>query len=140
MSLTVNAVFMLLKLDAATRLSFIQEIFSGFYPFLKIEFYSRPPGQSEMLAALYLITPSQTIGEAVSADVSGLMQIKANQSITASEQEFYQRFGLFSHIWRMGKNGWLQEWYEKNLSVYEFNELGQEDMDETLHANWDANG
>ena len=52
-----------IEINDNTTLREIKETFSDFYPYLQIEFYSRPHRKYESTAESGLINPSKTIGQ-----------------------------------------------------------------------------
>jgi glycerol-3-phosphate O-acyltransferase len=115
-----------------TSLREIQEVFSNFYPYLKIEFFRHSHKKYESSGIQDLIDSNTTIGEVKDVHVSGLLEILPLYKVSEVEKEFQQRFGLSVQILRREKNGWEQTTGMDDFTLKDINEIGRNSSDEFL--------
>lgn len=126
-----------IEINDKTPLRQIQQVFSDFYPYLKIEFYRRPHKKYEGSEEDFLITPDILIGHIKHTHVSGLLEIRPLYKVADVENEFQQRFGLSVQIFRREKNGWEQTAGTDNFTLRELNEMGRNSSDEFIVSDYE---
>jgi len=120
-----------------TPLSEIQAVFSAYYPYLKIEFYSRRHKKYEPSDEKYLVEPNILIGDIKATHVSGLLEILPSGKVADVEREFLQRFGLSVQIFRKEKDDWEQTSGTDDFSLKELNEFGRNSSDEIILSEYE---
>lgn len=121
-----------IEINDKTPLTGIQNVFSDFYPYLKIEFYSRHHKKYEASGEPDQLDPGILIGDIKHTHVSGLLEIKPLYKVADVEEEFRKRFGLSVQIFRKEKSGWQQTAGADDFTLKELNELGRNSSDEYL--------
>ena len=72
-----------------------------FYPFLKIEFFSEPYEENEILPGKKQFPINRTIGEVKTTTTGQHLEITAGLSTAALEKAFMQLFGLTARTFRL---------------------------------------
>jgi hypothetical protein len=121
-----------IEINDKTPLREIQDVFSDFYPYLKIEFYSKRHKKYEDSAEVNLIEPNILIGDIKHTHVSGLLEMRPLYKIADVEKEFQDRFGLSVQIFRKEKEGWEQTTGTDDFTLKELNEMGRNSSDEFI--------
>lgn len=115
-----------------TPLSEIQKVFSDFYPYLKIEFYSKRHKKYESSDEANLIDPHIRVGDIKARHEDGILEILPLSLVADVEREFQARFGLSVQICRKEKLGWEQSTGMDDFTLKELNEFGRESSDEFI--------
>jgi hypothetical protein len=123
---------MYIEINDNTTLREIQEVFSAFYPYLKIEFYSERHNKYEASDKNHQIDPNILIGDIKATHISGLLEILPLYKVSEVEKEFQQRFGLSVQIFRKEKNTWEQTTGMDDFTLKELNETGRNSSDEFI--------
>jgi len=121
-----------IDINDKTSLREIQEAFSAFYPYLKIEFFSRRHHKYEASDELFLIEPNILIGDIKATHISGVLEILPLSRVFEVEREFQERFGLSVQVFRKEKNSWEQTTGMDDFTLKELNELGRNSSDEFI--------
>ena len=121
-----------IEINDKTSLREIQKVFSDYYPYLKIEFYSKYHKKYEESKEINLIEPNILIDDIKHAHVTGVLEIRPLYKIADVEREFQQRFGLSVQIFRKEKNGWEQSTGTDDFTLKELNEMGRNSSDEYI--------
>lgn len=107
----------------------IKKVFSNFYPYLKLEFFSTPHQpfgssvqKNELATLLAIAAVKQT-------HTDGIIDIQPLQTVNKLEQEFQQRFGLPVQVYYQSKGGWIQTTGLDTLTLKELNEISRNDSD-----------
>jgi len=123
---------MYLEINDKTTLREIQEVFSNFYPYLKIEFFSKPHRKYEASDERYEIDPNILIGDIKATHVSAVLEILPLYKVSDVEREFQQRFGLSVQILKKEKDSWEQTTGMDDFTLKDLNEMGRNSSDETI--------
>lgn len=126
-----------LPINDKTTLSEIQNVFSAFYPYLKMEFYSRRHEKYEASAEERSIEPNILIGDIKAAHVSGVLEILPLSRVWEVEKEFQERFGLCIQILRKEKDHWEQTTGMDDFTLKDLNEFGRSSSDEFIVSDYD---
>lgn len=121
-----------IDINDKTSLIQIQEAFSAFYPYLKIEFYSRRHKKYEGSNELFLIEPNILVGDIKATHISGVLKILPLSRVSEVEKEFQERFGLSAQIFRKEKKSWEQTTDMDDFTLKELNEFGRNSSDEFI--------
>ena len=123
---------MYIDINDKTSLREIQEAFSAFYPYLKIEFYSKRHGKYEASDEVFLIEPNILIGDIKATHISGVLEILSSSKVSEVEKEFQVRFGLSVQVFRKEKETWEQTTGMDDFTLKELNEFGRNSSDEFI--------
>jgi glycerol-3-phosphate O-acyltransferase len=118
-----------IEVNDKTTLRYIQETFSDYYPYLQIEFFTKPHEKYEASQNKYIIYPGKTIGDIQQTHVSGLIEIRPLYTIADVEKEFMQRFGLSVQILKKEGDKWEQTTGMDDFTLKQLNELGRSSSD-----------
>lgn len=121
-----------ITINDQTPLSEIQKVFSDFYPYLKLEFYSKRHKKYESSQEINQIDPNILVGDIKARHGAGILEILPLSLVVDVEQEFQSRFGLSVQICRKEKNGWEQSTGMDDFTLKELNEFGRESSDEFI--------
>jgi hypothetical protein len=121
-----------IHITADTPLSEIQRVFSQFYPFLKIEFFSKRHKKYEGSTEDNQIDPGTLVGDIKHNHVPGMLEVKALYKVFDVEREFQQHFGLSVQIFRKEKEDWQQSTGTDDFTLKDLNELGKDSSDEYI--------
>lgn len=121
-----------IEINDNTSLLEIQKVFSDYYPYLKIEFFTRSHKKYESSEPAFCINPLKRIGEIKATHVSGLLEILPLHKVCDIEKEFQQRFGLSVQVLIREKNNWQQTTGMDDFTLKEINELGRNSSDEFI--------
>ncbi len=128
---------MYIELNDNTPLREIQEVFSNYYPYLKIEFFKKPHKKYEASEDEDLMRSGKTIGDVKKTHVSGILEMKPLSKVAEVEKEFQQRFGLSVQILRKEKNNWIQTTGMDDFTLKELNELSRNSSDEFIVSDYE---
>jgi hypothetical protein len=119
-----------IEINDNTPLREIQEVFSSFYPYLQIKFYSKRHKKYEASDQLYEIEPNILIGDIKATHISDLLEILPSYKVSEVEAEFLHRFGLSVQVLRKEKNSWEQTTGMDDFTLKDLNEMGRNSSDE----------
>lgn len=117
---------MLLKIYDHERIDEVQDKFNECFPYLKIEFYSRPHRWHEASPEGELIPSGTYIEDIRKTHESGVISIKSWDKTGFVEQEFRRLFGLHVQIFRLHKGKWMQTTDSDELTLKELSDLAQQ--------------
>lgn len=120
---------MLLKIFDRIKIDAIQDKFNECFPYLKLEFYSRPHKWQEASHEDYLIQPGSYLEDIRKSHASGLMSIKSWDKTGKVEQDFYRIYGLNVQIFRFDRNKWIQTSDSDGLTLQEQSELSRKSLE-----------
>ncbi|MDN3656594.1 hypothetical protein QWZ08_13190 [Ferruginibacter paludis] len=123
---------MFIEVNDTTSLRQIQEVFSDFYPYLKLAFYGKGHKKYQASNEGGEIEPNTLIGEIKATHVSGVIEMLPLYKVADVEKEFQQRFGLSVQVLRKEKKGWEQTTGMDDFTLKELNELGRNSSDEFI--------
>jgi hypothetical protein len=123
-----------IEINDNTSLKQIQQVFSDFYPYLKIEFFSKRHKKYEASEEANMIEPDILIGDIKAKHAGGVLEIRPLYKVADVEKEFQQHFGLSVQICRKEKDGWEQTTGMDDFTLKDLNEFGRESSDEFILA------
>lgn len=123
---------MYIEINNNTKFKEIKEVFSDFYPYLLIEFYTRKHDKYESSMDIDLVSPHTTVGNVKKTHVSGLLEILPLNKVADVEREFLQRFGLSVQVFWKNKDVWEETTGMDDLTLKELNEMGRNSSDELI--------
>ena|SRR5688572_15163991 len=121
-----------IEINDTTSLREIQVVFSSFYPFLQIKFYSRRHKKYEGSDERNEIEPNILIGDIKATHVSGVLEILPLYKVSEVEEEFQRRFDLSVQIIQKEKDSWQQTTGMDDFALKELNEIGRNSSDEFI--------
>jgi len=127
-----------IEINDTTSLREIQVVFSSFYPYLQIKFYSKRHKKYEASDELNEIEPNILIGDIKATHISGVLEILPLYKVSEVEEEFLRRFGLSVQIFRKEKNDWQQTTGMDDFTLKELNEIGRNSSDEFIVQDYEA--
>jgi hypothetical protein len=116
----------------------VQEVFSNFYPYLRIEFFHKAHKKYESSDVLDMVDAGKTIGEIKHTHVSGLLEMQPWYKVSDVEREFHLRFGLEVQVLWKDEEVWRQTTGMDDLTLKELNELGRNSSDEFIEEDHEA--
>jgi hypothetical protein len=104
----------------------IQKEFSSVFPFLKIEFFSRPHKVNESSQKRFMCRSDKTI-EACSfkPKAEGKISITPDTTVSELEYELKKAYGLSVQVFRKSGNIWLETTVTDQWSLKKQNEVGK---------------
>jgi hypothetical protein len=124
-----------LIIDQDKTIKSVQEDFQRHFPFLMIEFYSKPHQAGEGSPKKYQIKNSLTISEAQNNSKSGTVRIMPDMKVKDLENIFEEIFGLYVQIFRQSGKIRLQTITTDHLTLAEQNKMGFEMQNKDLETN-----
>lgn len=86
----------------------VQKEFSEMFPYLKLEFYSKPHTQSGSPSHKLMKHISKTIAEVRTIHTSGHIQIQPKMTVGELEQGFRDVFGMAIQVFRKAGDTWFE--------------------------------
>jgi hypothetical protein len=131
---------MKIAITDSRKLSEIRDQFHKQFPYLKLEFFSRPHEISDLSRMKFIIDHEKTVGECRKIHEDGVIEATGNEKVWQLEQEF-QKHGLPVQVFRKGHDTWLEtiqtDWWTLNQQ----NKEGEDSMNsvnfKTNHAELD---
>lgn len=121
-----------------TTIKEMQDIFSAYYPFLRLQFYKKPHKHFEISPGKERLSEDAIISDVMHAHTDGILEIMPDQRIDAVEDEFLKRFGLSVQILKKEKGEWVQTAGLDSYSLKEVNEFSKNDDDTYVVKDYDA--
>jgi glycerol-3-phosphate O-acyltransferase len=129
---------MYIEINDQTTLKDIQQAFSNFYPYLKLEFYRSPHKKYEPSPDVAHLSREDTLSNILHTHVSGLLEIRPMYKVAEVEREFQQRFGIAAQILIQERKSWRQTTGMDDFTLKELNEISRSYSDSYILE--DANG
>lgn len=107
------------------KISVLQEEFNTVFPYLKIEFFSRPHLSGKGSAKQYLTHNSKTLGECRTIHNKGELIINSQTTVADLEQNFRKLYGLGVQVFRKSGRVWLETTVTDNWTLEEQNRQGE---------------
>ena len=104
----------------------IQEEFSSLFPYLKLEFFSKPHTAGGESAKKLIQNNSKTIGECRTSHNSGNITITSGMTVTNLEQRVQDVYGLSVQVFRKSGKSWLETTVTDNWTLDQQNKQGDE--------------
>ncbi len=126
-----------LEINDNTSFREIQDTFSNYYPYLKIEFFHKAHKKYEASLETDQFNPDTVVGDIKLTHVSGVLEIQPFYRIADVEKEFMERFGLSIQILRKEKNKWEQTTGMDDFTLKDLNEFGRSSSDEFIVSEYE---
>lgn len=108
------------------KISAIQEDFNSMFPFLKIEFFSRPHKPGAGSAKKFMRSENKTLGECRAIHKKSLLTITPKMTVSELEQKFADYYGLSVQVFRKSGKVWLETTITDGWTLQEQNRQGEE--------------
>jgi hypothetical protein len=125
---------MILEVEGFSKLSDISDLFSHYYPFLKIEFFDLPHNWHESSSLKNMIPKTKLVSEVTSLDLVVQIEVHFWNKTGTVEQMFKNKAGLNIQIFRKYNNSWIQTVGTDELTLEEQNNIGRKDSEDDLHG------
>lgn len=103
----------------------IQEDFNKRFPYLKLEFFSKPHTVGGGSAKHLMKVPSKTLGECRTIHNSGTLTIIPQMIVADLEQNFSDVYGLSIQVFRKSGKVWLETTITDKWTLEEQNRQGE---------------
>jgi hypothetical protein len=117
---------MIITINDHRKIFAIQEEFNTSFPYLKLEFFSKPHQSNGASEKEFVKHNSKTIGECRTIHENGHITITPNMTVSYLEQTFSNIYGLGVQVFRKAGNMWLETIQTDSLTLKEQNHLGAE--------------
>ena len=114
---------MLLHIDDHKTIGEIQDKFNECFPFLKINFYSKPHHFKKASDEKDLIHPAHKIGDVRNKHTIENMEIYSWNTVASIEQAFKAKYGLHVQILGKKRNEWVQTSETDNYSLKDLSDM-----------------
>jgi hypothetical protein len=103
----------------------IQEDFNQQFPYLKLEFFSKPHSIGGGSPKKIMKAPSKTLGECRTIHDSGTITITPQMTVADLEQNFKDVYGLSVQVFRKSGKVWLETTVTDSWTLEEQNRQGE---------------
>jgi hypothetical protein len=103
----------------------IQKEFNTMFPYLKIEFSSRPISNGDASMKKQIKPLSKTLGDCRTIHTSGTITITPNMTVSELGKNFSSVFGLSTEVFRKSGKVWLKTTVTDGWTLKEQNEEGE---------------
>lgn len=110
----------------------IKNVFSDHYPYLKLEFYSKPHLLYEASDECDVLPDEKMLKEIKEMHIDGIINIQPTEKVTDLEFEFQRRFGLPVQVLRMEQGQWRQTTGMDTFTLRDVNQFSKNDSDDDL--------
>jgi hypothetical protein len=117
-----------MKIDLEDRKSLgqIQQEFSALFPYLKIEFFSKPHDAGKGSEKKYMRTANELLRD-VAVRINGTtLEVEGEMTVAQLEEVFRTRFGLHVQVFRRSGRLWLETTATDSWTLNYQNEQGKE--------------
>lgn len=117
---------MILKVNKSTAIAEIQSDFSRMFPFLKIEFFTRPHEAGGSSWSKYMVfNRTKTLGEIGSfKQIENALEVQPSMSVNDFEQQLQKIYGLSVQVFRKSMGSWIATTESDSWSLEKQNEKG----------------
>jgi hypothetical protein len=98
---------MTIKINNTLKLKDIQQAFHKKFPYLKIEFFSRPFADGEISVGKQHVDNETLISDIALKNLSETLSFSHNETVTDTERKLREQLGLFGHVFRKSGNLWI---------------------------------
>lgn len=117
---------MQIHISDTVTIKHIQEEFTGRYPFLKLEFFSRPHASGKGSEKKYMRTEDAVLKDFRRVHSEGNLNIYDEMTVAELEQLFKEHYGLYVQVFRRSGRLWLETTATDNWTLKTQNEQGRE--------------
>lgn len=98
----------MIKVNDKRKIAALQEEFNQLFPYLNLEFFSKPHKTGEGSAKTFIQSNAKTLGECRTLHQDGSINIVPTMTVAELEQEFREVFGLSVQVFRKSGKIWLE--------------------------------
>jgi hypothetical protein len=117
---------MIIEIKDQQQIAAIQREFNEAFPYLKLEFFSKPHKQGFASAKILLKNNSLTLGECRNIHNSGTIIIEPFMTVVDLEQRFGDVYGLGVQVFRKSGKVWLETTVTDGWTLEEQNRQGED--------------
>lgn len=99
-----------MKINNSKQLKGLQKEFNQVFPYLKIEFFSKPHEEGNGSNEADMLDNELTVGEVRNNDTDGFIPLERTIPVGVFEKLFQDNFGLYVQVYRKSHGKWLQTW------------------------------
>lgn len=107
-------------------LELVQRSFSAEFPYLKLEFFTRPHDKGRPTEKQFMLNTKRTIDSCNPKLADAVVMIPTAMTVQELEGVFQQRLGLYIQVFRKSGRVWLETTATDDWSLFKQNEQGQE--------------
>lgn len=116
---------MIITINDKRKIHAIQEKFTELFPYLKLEFFSKPHKSKGGTAKKFMKSGSKTIGECRTVHKEGTITITPQMTVAQVEDTFRDVYGLSAQVFRKSGKIWLQTTVTDGWTLEEQNSQGK---------------
>ena len=116
---------MKILISDSRKIQQLQEQFNTAYPFLKLEFFSRPHKMGHGSAPKLMKGADRTIGPCRTINKKGNLNISPDMTVAEIEQKFRENYGLNVQIFRKSGKVWLETTVTDGWTLEQQNSQGE---------------
>ena len=117
---------MQIRIEHTKKIHSIQKEFSHNFPYLKIEFFSKPHKNGESSLKKHLLRSDKAIGScSLKPTTKKSISITPNTTVADLEKLFNQAFGLSIQVFRKSGNVWLETTVTDQWTLKKQNDVGK---------------
>lgn len=117
---------MTITIEDTKTIKAIQEEFSGAYPYLKIEFFSKPHRQGGGSEKKFMKDSNANIGKSRLTHNKGVISFSGEMTVAELEKTFAVNYGLYIQVFRRSGKLWLETTATDSWTLHYQNEQGKE--------------
>lgn len=118
---------MKINITATKTVAELQEEFNHFFPFLKIELFTKPHEKGGASWSKYIIFEKTTpLSEIENFKGDGALEFTPETTVGAFEQAAWEQFGLAIQIFRKSMNTWIESTRTDSWTLAYQNQKGEE--------------
>lgn len=116
---------MKLEINDNRKIADIQNDFNTYFPYLKIEFFSKPHKKKEGSLKSLMIPIADTLKKYRQSHNNGSISIIPQMTVSDLEQQFNEIFGLSAQVFRKSGKIWLETTITDSWTLEEQNKQGE---------------
>jgi len=116
---------MTITINDKRKIFAIQEEFNALFPYLKIEFFSKPHKPGGASSKKHMKPGGNTLGESRTIHNNGKLTITPHMTVADLEQNFSDVYGLSVQVFRKSGKVWLETTVTDKWTLEEQNKQGE---------------
>lgn len=116
---------MTITINDRRKIFAIQEEFTKLFPFLRLEFFSKPQKPGGPASKKLVKQTSKTVGDCRTLHNNGKLTVNPKMTVTDLENEFRDVYGLSVQLFRKSGKVWLETSVTDGWSLEEQNNQGE---------------
>jgi hypothetical protein len=116
---------MKIQISDNRKIMAIQDEFNRMFPYLKLEFFSKPHKPGGQSPKNLIEHNSKTLAECRVIHKEGDLVITPTMTVIDLEQSFYNNYGLSAHVFRKSGRVWLETTVTDGWTLEEQNREGE---------------